>query len=266
MNPFPIPYQPSDQEKQIAARFGPEGLRFDPAQAAPQGSQTFVICFTNRCGSNFLAQLLATNPDIGLAGEYFNAPAVLGISEKLGFVRLQQYLDWLMREKASRKGIFGIKLAFRQLFFLAQHGLLPAFGEVKYIHMRRLDVLAQNVSHVIAWNTKAWTSEQQPVADPADVVIDDAQILRMMKVTNHENAKFAAYFKHFGITPVRLTYEKLVENPARAGARVLSELAFREVARTSVDPSKVTMRKQANGANEAAIARIRQRLECGTGA
>jgi LPS sulfotransferase NodH len=266
MNPFPIPYQPSAQEKEIAEHFGPEGLRFDPAQAAPQGLQTFVICFTNRCGSNFLAQLLATNPDIGLAGEYFNAPGVLGISEKRGFTRLQQYLAWVAREKASRKGVFGIKLAFWQLFFLAQHGMLAAFGDVKYVHIRRLDVLAQSVSHVIAWNTKAWTSEQQAVADPAEVAIDDAQIVRMMKVTNHENARFAAYFKHFGITPVRVTYEKLAENPARAGARVLAELAFRGVARAVVHPSKVTMRKQANEVNEAAIARIRQRLDCGTGA
>jgi LPS sulfotransferase NodH len=256
---FPIPYDPSPHELRFLEFFGERGLRVNE-KTAPRDLRTYILCFTNRCGSNFLAELIATNRSFGVAAEYLNAKGVLAIAEKKSFVTLQQYLRWLVRRKTSLHNIFGLKLSYRQLFFLVKYGFVPRlFGEVRFIHMQRCDVLAQAVSLLIASQTNVWTSRQPEAASP--VHYKERQIVNLMTEIRKANAMFQSFFDVYGIRPVCVSYEELVADPAVVASRALSELGFGGLADLSVDPVAVPIRRQANRLNEEFATRLRARFQ-----
>lgn len=169
-------------------------------------------------------------------------------------------MRWLARTKASKHGILGIKLDHRQLFFLTKTGLMPgAFGDVRFIHIQRLDVLAQAVSHVIAAQNKAWTSKQKSRLPDEDIPFNEGLILRVMSKIHEANARFRCFFDLYGIKPVDVTYEELVRNPQVVGNRVLQQLGMEGIPSYSVAPEGVTLSKQANHLNTSFMARIRER-------
>jgi LPS sulfotransferase NodH len=261
MRKFPISYQPSLHETRLIEYFGNAGLRF-LKPSAPQDLRTFVVCFTNRCGSNLLSELISTNTSFGRAGEYLNSAGVINTCTHKKFARLQQYLGWLARSKASPQGILGIKLDYRQLFFLTRTGLIPhAFGTVRFIHIQRADVLAQAVSHVIAAQNKAWSSKHKSELSEQDIVFREREIVAVMSRIHEANARFRGFFDLFGIKPVDVTYEELVRRPQEVGERVLQELGFEGIVNYSVVPTAITLTKQANHVNKSFIERIREHYD-----
>jgi trehalose 2-sulfotransferase len=257
---FPIPYARSSHESRLIEHFG-EGGVLGGDSPSPERLRSYVICFTNRCGSNLLAELVSSNPQFGKAGEYLNAGAVVKVSSKRGFNSLQQYLAWLHRAKASGAGILGLKLAYPQLFFLVSKGLMPAaFGDVRFVHIRRRDVLAQAVSFYISARTEAWTSKHASRAGDMDLPFDEKSILRMMNNIHEANAKLRCFFDVYGIQPVDVLYEDLVNDLQGTGDRVARELGFPGVLEPTVQPRALTLKKQANALNADFVARFRERF------
>ena len=261
MPAFPIPYEPSIHEKKFIEHFGIAGLRLN-RKRLHEGLRTYVICFTNRCGSNLLGELISTNTSFGIAGEYLNAPGVIKICTEKNFKTLQQYLWWLAKRKASSEGILGIKLSYRQLFFLAANDLMPlVFGDVRFIHMQRSDVLRQAVSHVIATQTKAWSSQQISQLNASDIAFKGNQIVRIMDSIYAANAKFHCFFSVYGIQPVRVTYEDLVQDLQTTGDRVIRDLGFPGIKAVSVLPRAVTLKRQSSNLNEVFAKRVHDRYD-----
>lgn len=258
MNPaFPIPYVASEHEAKFIAHFGEEGLR--PMHAkGDKGRKTYIICFTNRCGSNMLAELIATNPAFGKAGEYLNAPGVLRNATRREHKTMAQHLNWLRRAKASAHGIFGIKLSYRQLFFLARTGFVSGmFGDVRFVHIRRRNVLDQAISHAIASQTKTWTSKQAAAKDAGTADFKPAHIARLMDSINEANAKFRTYFEVFGFDAVDVVYEDLVEDVQSQGDRVLRGIGFCGPD-VKVNPGLTLLRKQGNALNDSFAQKFRE--------
>jgi LPS sulfotransferase NodH len=254
--PFPIAYKATSHEKRIIEHFGAPGVRFN-RRLARDGARTFVICFTNRSGSNLLAELISTNADFGRAGEYLNADGVLKLAARKKFKTLQRYLQWLHEARASKAGILGIKLAYQQLFFLARTGLMPgAFGDVRFVHIRRRDVLKQAVSLIIATQTKSWTSGQASQLDEASVNCDETRIARVIDRIHEANAKFRCFFDVYGIRPVEVIYEDLTANLEATGGRVIRELGFAGVGEGGVSAAALTLAKQSKELNEKFVSRF----------
>jgi trehalose 2-sulfotransferase len=257
MASFPIAYDRSGHEARLTEHFGADGLRVID-KSLPAGLRTYVICFTNRCGSNYLADLLSTHPALGRAGEYLNSLGVISVSNRLELKSLQEYLEWLARKKASGQGVLGVKLDAGQLLFLTRTGLMPrAFGDVRFIHMRRLDVLAQAVSHSIAFQNKAWTSNHETRKPDEEISFNERQITGMTGRIHEANAKFRAFFDIYGLKPIDVVYEELTADPQAVGDRVLRELGYAELRGGSVRPEAVSISRQANELNRSFTARIR---------
>lgn len=257
MLPFPIPYKKSRHEEKLVEYFGENGVRCHVKEMGPR-CRTYVICFTNRCGSTLLAELISTCKGFNRAGEHMNADGVIGVSKSRGFKTLQQYVAWLQRSKASESGILGLKLNYGQLFFLAATGLIPhAFGEIRFVHVERTDVLAQAVSRVIADETKSWSSLQVSQIDESQVRFNHQKIARVVDGICEANAKFRAFFEVYGIKPIKVTYEDLVQDLQAEGDRVIRELAFANTEGGKVNPGALIHQKQANHLNEIFIRRFR---------
>jgi LPS sulfotransferase NodH len=154
--------------------------------------------------------------------------------------------------------VLGIKLAYRQLFFLMWTGLMPrAFGEVRFVHIRRRDVLGQAVSHVIAAQTKVWTSKQEKKLSDQDVTFRQAQIVRVIDGIHEANAKFRTFFDVYGIRPVEVIYEDLVQDLQTQGDRIVREIGYAG-ANATVRPDTITLRKQRNALNDSFVKRVQQ--------
>ncbi len=88
----------------------------------------YVICFTNRCGSNHLAQCLASDGRLMQAGEVLNQEAVINNALQHGFTSFDQYLTWLIKTQKGAHGVFGLKASAGQLLGLYNQGILELLG------------------------------------------------------------------------------------------------------------------------------------------
>ncbi len=86
---------------------------FDPGT----GLRHVFICFTNRSGSNYLADALGSGGIVNLSGEYFNGDTIREIVVRHHLPSLSAYLDFL-RIQESKNNILVSKIAITQLALL----------------------------------------------------------------------------------------------------------------------------------------------------
>jgi LPS sulfotransferase NodH len=242
MAAFPIPYRRTKYDTKMNSLFNGN---IEPLRAPPgfEPIKTFVICFSNRCGSNFLAAALASTGKFPRAGEYFNEGSVRhlvasGKAARFGEVCLE------LAKQHMLEGAFATKLAWAQLYFLTKTMVIPSiYGMPKFILITRRDLLDQAISYSIAYQTKVWTSEGQSSVEP---VYDQAEITTAIRAFALAEAHFRQYFAAFNIVPYELTYEDLVQDPETYVNRI-SEWLGLEVAR--MDPSLIRIQKQSGALN-----------------
>ena len=126
---------------------------------------TYVfIVFTNRSGSTYLGELLASTGGFNAAGEPLNIDAVVSGCAERGCASLSQYLARIAAEQAFA-GHFVVKASISQLATLAHHGLLARIlGRSRFVVVERVDKLAQAISWHIATGTGLYTSWQNTAA------------------------------------------------------------------------------------------------------
>lgn len=206
----------------------------------------YLVCFTNRCGSNFVAQSMASDGSLKQPGEKLNFDGVVNWSKKLGFTCLEEYFSWLVQTQTSPPGVMGCKASIGQLLLLHEHGILEKIGrKLKVIHVVREDVIDQAVSLFIAGRTRQWTIQQ--AARDADVDASPRDIMRIAHLIAQQNAMFSVAFRLFGITPLTVGYDAFVRDP-RAG---ISEIGrFIGVPSLAYKQERLTYKKQADARNE----------------
>lgn len=107
-------------------------------------------------------------------------------------------------------------------------GLLSAaFGQTRFVCLRRGDVIAQAVSLLRAEQTGVWSGtadeRQVPTAEPG---FDFGQARDLVLQIEDDNAAWEAWFTAEGIQPYRVLYEELDADPVRVASRVLSFLGL----------------------------------------
>jgi len=214
--------------------------------SAVEGIGTLILlCFTNRCGSWLLADLLGTSGRIGIAGECLNGDEMARTAERH---RLRSFADYVRHAIAGPavEGNVVLKCGILHLEVLGQSGLLELMGErVRYVHMTRKDRLAQAISWEIAAQTGRWRSGGAAGAEP---VFSAAGIAAAMARFEADNRQFEHFFRRNGIVPRHVAYEALVAAPEAVAAGVVDGL-FAVPPR--FDMRRVSFARQADGRNAA---------------
>lgn len=205
----------------------------------------YVIGFTNRCGSNFLAQSLASEGRLQQAGEPLNHDVVANQSTKLGLKSYPAFLASIVKRGSGKSGVFGCKASAGQLIGLYNAGVLHQVKDkLTLIHIARQNVMEQAVSMLIASRTLRWTSKQPGVEAPVE--FDGDVLTAILENICRQNAALRALFELFQVEPVPVQYERLVEDPVKVVRRVGRHLGLPNLRYV---PEKVTFEKQADDLN-----------------
>ncbi len=258
-NRFPFRYIPSIHEKEIKEYFDKSGsVKIDTTKRKINlGQQNYIVCFSNRCGSNFLCELLSMDKQIGNAGESFNYQVVMKHSDRFGLKSLEDYAIWLINHVSSSQKIFGTKLAWEQLYFLTKVGVIPnIIKSPKIIHIYRKDILGQAISLSIASQTEQWTSLQSTIIKPDEVKFRPRQIINLIDEISVSYSRFVSYFSLFNADYVGVAYEDLVADPTNTIKEIVAQLGIVLQNEINIDLSKQKLKPQSSEINE----RFRQQM------
>ncbi len=235
---------PSLHRPVLEAVFGP--LRPDPGAELPDRRFLF-LCFTNRCGSNYLSHLLATTGAFNEAGEFFNAPTVLQNASTFGLRSLAAYMA-ILPNLLRDTGWIVAKAGVDQLVMLADAGILDGLaGRTQFLLLERNDRLGQAISRVIAAQTGRFTTEQDAQVPDELLAYSRPDIEAQVSIINQENALFYAFFAANGIAPIHTSYETVLADPAAVVDAVAAAMGTGPL---TGHPYAVRISRQANRINE----------------
>jgi trehalose 2-sulfotransferase len=201
-------YEIGSHERYIVDYFGEEKI-FNQKQFLVEQDNIF-ICFTNRCGSNFLANVMESTGIFSEAGEYFNWQTIVNISKRKNILSFDDYCIDMIGKK-TKNNLFVSKIGWEQLLMISKLGQIPnIFNNSKFIWIQRKDVLGQAISLSIANQTKKWTSKQTGNEIVPEYRKDSIQ--KIIKGLSNANLIFANYFNLFNADFIEIFYESFCEN------------------------------------------------------
>lgn len=203
--------QPRGHEAAITAQFGvPSCIVRNHDPVLGRGC---IMLFTNRSGSNYLAELLHATGAFSEFGEGLIGETVIRRARRLGLTSMGDYMTWLKRTKKGP--IFGIKASAQQAAMLYRFRIIQnMFSSVDWIVMRRRDAVAQAVSLSIAQQTKVWTSRQ--IGNGRTAVYDFNHISKALRAVSLGDAMNLQWLSILQCGFHQVYYEDLVDSPAVA--------------------------------------------------
>lgn len=212
---------------------------------------SYIICATPRSGSTLLCDLLASTGIAGKPHSYYRNEDASYWAELWGVPgphRLDDaeferaYLVALIREGTAGTGIFGLRMMWSSVADASKRldaiegdhadvaaRFAKALGPTLYIHLSRQDKLAQAISLVRAeqsglWHRAADGTERERTAPPRTPIYDAARIAEAVGELQTDDAAWTDFFAARGLRPLRLTYERLTDDPKKALSEILSAL------------------------------------------
>jgi LPS sulfotransferase NodH len=217
--------------------FGPS----PPTGVIDPSLKFLFICFTNRCGSNYLAQLIASTGVLNVAEEVFNAPTVQEHAGREGLRSLYDYMGFLGR-RLTMSGWLTAKLGIEQLVMLTEAGILDAIiGRARFLLIERQDTVAQAISRLVAMQNGEWTSRHTATIPDEQLVYSRAGIDAQREIIAFDNQAFYRFFASNGLAPNHLAYEAVVQSPGRHLADIGRWLGFGPFLG---DPAAIGIRRQ----------------------
>ncbi|MFZ9201008.1 MAG: Stf0 family sulfotransferase [Opitutales bacterium] len=233
MTPSANPARDAYYERMMSAEHDARG-------GARAPSLRYCIASTPRSGSTLLSRTLEATGLAGVPMEYLN-PAFIGGWVRLHRgqpVKLAQYLADIESRRTTANGVFGLKLHWAQVRYLAASGKQPVTDVARlavgahdrFILINRRDKLSQAISLHIANHTKVYHSDQlalretktEPAFDAASI---SAHIARLFA----EEADWRAYLRARGAPCIEVFYEDLVADHGGTCRRVLDFLGLDQV-------------------------------------
>lgn len=238
------------------------GVEFDLPLYEGTPLTTYMICSTPRCGSTLLCGLLQSTGCMGVPHEYFNLPnhgqQLIGrLKTTPGLnVTMEEYLGYLVSHRTTASGVFGIKAHINQCLPFFRNGLISKFlGQVKYIGIRRRDLLDQAISLVIASQSNKWTSHEQATAVP---IYSSEAIEKSLTVGALQNCLWDQFFAANDIEPCLVFYEDLLEKPQQEVQKVIDYVGV--AANPTISLAQAGLSKEANSTNREWKDRFRSEL------
>lgn len=210
---------------------------------------SYLICSTPRTGSTLLCGLLASTKVAGRPESYFREPDEQSWASRWEIVRSPdgtfEFSDFVRAALAAGRtenGVFAARIMWGTMDHLVDRLatvypsraggdldlLNQAFGDTRFIYLRRDDVLAQAVSWQRAEQTDVWhqtvgEESKQPEGEPR---FHFDQIRELAEMIEEHNAAWGAWFASVGIQPHMVRYEDLDADPVGVAREVLAFLGL----------------------------------------
>jgi LPS sulfotransferase NodH len=178
----------------------------------------FVLATSgSRVGSHLLIENLYTHGvDID---EYFNVNRIKKAVERRNLSSVEDYCEFVLK-RFAKNDVFGVKGGTITLGPLSLAKEFPDHAqEWAFVYLLRQDIVRQAVSLVKAQLTGAWNSTIEPSAPIAEDQYDAGEIRGKIDHILLQEYRWRCIFELFDITPLRLTYEALTDDPSGAAAR-----------------------------------------------
>lgn len=212
----------------------------------PDNVSFLLLGFTNRSGSNYLAELIASDGRIANAGENLNFDTVLEHSIQRGFKSLQEYFQFLVRH-TSFNNIVSIKVAPAHLEVLAVAGILDKIiDRCKFVVIERSDKLGQAISHAIAFQTGKFTSTMADAKAAPALNFNADELTAIIEDISESYKQFSLFFSRNGIVPAHVMYEHLVADQDAVIKYVGKQIGISDL---KIERHRITLAKQATSIN-----------------
>ncbi len=221
-------------------------LKVDFERALYDDLEFLFLCFTNRCGSNFVAETLASNGSLNVASEWWNGGEILRVCRDQKLEDFGQYFNGTCRYN-MRNGRLISKLAVENLVLLHSSGFFDSPDlRCRFLIVERSDRLDQAISLVLAQETSAWAFNNPPTKARSDVAYDRSKVDACLSAIDDQTARLWAFFELNSIVPIQISYEAFVEDPSYQTGVVGRQLGI--PALSSIQ-ANVNVRKQADETN-----------------
>lgn len=178
----------------------------------------------------------------GVAGaptEYFDAEQADEFARAWGTTDLHGLLAELRNRKTGPNGVLGMKVHYDQMAeTFGDDGLLRAFPNIRVVHIRRDDTVAQAVSYAMARQTGRWASTHVASGRAHYRRGDVDEALRQIR---RDEERWTAWFATHDLDVLTVEYRELVRDPTATLALVLDHLGVTDPPRTDARP---TLRRQ----------------------
>ena len=240
------------------------------------GFDSYLICATPRSGSTLLCGLLESSGVAGHPASYFNRRALHDYADDWRIARPRDgrideaYVRAALTAGTTSNGVFGARIMAETMpeligdLAVAHRGpavtdveLLSArLGRLRFVHLRRHDVVAQAVSWAKALQTHYWHPGEAVQPGAQDPHYNGELIGRLVVAIETFEEEWARWFAAHSIDPCRVVYEELAADPPRAARGVLDHLGLH----VSPDRQLVTRhQRQADEVNADWVVRFRAR-------
>lgn len=202
-----------------------------------------VLAFTNRSGSNFLAEMLKSTRKIAGLGEALNSDTVIERAQRWN---LETFPDYFRVLSERTRSPFGVKASWDQLLMLLRFNIPAMYTGLRVIHIHRHDVVSQGISLQIAWQTGKWTS-LTPVHETVVPTYDPDSITQQITSTQLAEAVFPLIFEAFSIEAHHVSYEDATRAPEKTVRDAMEAIGFPVPKWRFVEPA---LKKQADAIND----------------
>ncbi|MEQ7129227.1 Stf0 family sulfotransferase [Actinopolymorpha sp. B11F2] len=211
------------------------------------GCDSYLICATPRTGSTLLCGLLKSSGVAGRPASYFNRRGLHDYADDWRIARPRDgrideaYVRAALAAGRTSNGVFGGRIMAETLPELigdlaaadsasavTDVELLRAqFGRLRFVHLRRRDVVGQAVSWAKALQTHYWHPDEavKPGGQPPHY--DEELISRLVAAIEKFEADWTRWFAAHSIVPYQVVYEELAADPLRTAHKVLDYLGLR---------------------------------------
>ena len=171
------------------------------------------MCFTNRCGSNFVAQTLASDGRLNVASEWWNGREIVNVCQHQNLETIERYIEGTCRFN-MRNGRLVSKIGVENLVLLYLSGFFDSAAlRCQFLFINRSDKLNQAISLALALETSAWAYNNPETKPRSEAVYSRAKIDRCLGEITEKNRRFSEFFASNDITPTVVNYEAFVAKP-----------------------------------------------------
>ena len=183
---------------------------------------------------------------LGQPTEYFNVETMRGRGHADYPTEPAAQLAEVLRLGATPNGVYGLKLFTRHFEAIADTGWAERLPALKFIHLTRLDLLGQAISHVRASQTWQWTAYRPPKGEPRY----DFQTIRgeLVALINAQ-ARWTYYLARNGAPVLHLIYEQMIQDPQGTADAVARFVGVETP--VQIDPAQIRATPQRDALNEA---------------
>ena len=215
--------------------------------------QSYILCTAPRSGSTLLCKLLKATGIAGCPESHFHVPSFEGWLSTHDLdasdfptkeAAISAVIEAARKAGRGRSNVFGLRMQRASFdYFMAQlEQLAPdrtsdverieaVFGPTLFIHLKRPDKLDQAISLVRAKQSGLWHrwsdgSDLERLSPAQEPGFNASEISRTISELTAYDTDWEQWFKQQNLSPVRIDYDALSDNPQNALATCLAALGL----------------------------------------